>query len=59
VRAAGENTLLLADGFSCRHQIRHGTGRTPLHLAEALQLSLREAGLGPARRGNGQVGWQD
>jgi Fe-S oxidoreductase len=44
IRAAGENTLLLADGFSCRHQIEHGTGRTPLHLAEAIQLALREAG---------------
>jgi FAD/FMN-containing dehydrogenase/Fe-S oxidoreductase len=44
IREAGENTLLLADGFSCRHQIQHGTGRMPLHLAEAIQLALREAG---------------
>jgi hypothetical protein len=30
------------DGFSCREQIRHGTGRTALHVAEVVALALRE-----------------
>jgi hypothetical protein len=29
VREAGDNALLLADGFSNRHQIGHDTGRGP------------------------------
>jgi Fe-S oxidoreductase len=44
VREAGPNALVLADGFSCRHQIEHGSGRTPLHLAEAIRLALRSGG---------------
>ncbi|MEA3198872.1 MAG: hypothetical protein QOE90_300 [Thermoplasmata archaeon] len=40
-RAADAATLLLADGFSCRTQTEHATGRRPLHLAEALQMGLK------------------
>jgi FAD/FMN-containing dehydrogenase/Fe-S oxidoreductase len=40
VRAAGPEALVLADGFSCREQIRQGTGRRALHLAELLRHSL-------------------
>jgi hypothetical protein len=40
VREAGANALVLADGFSCRSQIQHGSGRCALHLAEALQMAL-------------------
>jgi FAD/FMN-containing dehydrogenase/Fe-S oxidoreductase len=37
VRAADLDTLVLADGFSCRTQIaQSGTGRSALHLAEVL-----------------------
>ena len=36
VRAAGEDTLVVADGTSCRHQIHDGTGRTALHVAKVL-----------------------
>ncbi len=43
VRAVPADTLIVADGFSCREQIRHGTGRTPLHLAEVIALALRTA----------------
>jgi FAD/FMN-containing dehydrogenase len=39
-RATAEDTLILADGFSCREQIRQGTDRQALHLAELLQLAL-------------------
>jgi FAD/FMN-containing dehydrogenase/Fe-S oxidoreductase len=41
VRAAAEDELILADGFSCRTQIAQGTGRQGLHLAEVLRLGLR------------------
>jgi Fe-S oxidoreductase len=41
VRAERPDSLVIADGFSCREQIRHGTGRTALHLAEVVALALR------------------
>jgi len=40
VRAAPADTLIVADGFSCRHQIRDGTGRNALHVAVVLQRAL-------------------
>ncbi|MEU3858797.1 FAD-linked oxidase C-terminal domain-containing protein [Streptomyces sp. NPDC028722] len=41
VRAAAPDSLVLADGFSCRTQIEQGgTGRRALHLAEAMALGL-------------------
>jgi FAD/FMN-containing dehydrogenase/Fe-S oxidoreductase len=42
VRAAPKDTLIIADGFSCREQIAQTTDRRALHLAEVLQLALRE-----------------
>ena len=36
VRAAGEETTIVAAGVSCRQQIKHGTGRQALHPAEVL-----------------------
>jgi Fe-S oxidoreductase len=42
VRKADKETLLLTDGFSCREQITQATGRRTLHLAEALQMALRQ-----------------
>jgi Fe-S oxidoreductase len=41
LRAAPADTLVLADGFSCRTQIAHGSGRRGLHLAQVLELALR------------------
>jgi len=41
VRAAAAETLLIADGFSCREQIAQTTGRRALHLAQVLQMALR------------------
>ncbi|HLK03862.1 MAG TPA: FAD-binding and (Fe-S)-binding domain-containing protein [Candidatus Acidoferrum sp.] len=41
VRTASEETLILADGFSCREQIEQATTRKTLHLAEALRMALR------------------
>jgi Fe-S oxidoreductase len=40
VRAADAETLIVADGFSCREQIRQATGRRAIHVAEAIQLAL-------------------
>jgi len=41
VRNTPSDTLIVSDGFSCREQIFHSTGRRAIHLAEALQLGLR------------------
>jgi FAD/FMN-containing dehydrogenase/Fe-S oxidoreductase len=40
VRAASDDTLLIADGFSCREQIAQSGGRRALHLAEILEMAL-------------------
>ena len=42
VREASPDTLIVADGFSCRTQIEHGTGRRAVHLAEVIHIALRE-----------------
>jgi Fe-S oxidoreductase len=47
VRKAGEEELIIADGFSCKTQIEQGTDRRALHLAQVLQLALREGKEGP------------
>jgi FAD/FMN-containing dehydrogenase/Fe-S oxidoreductase len=44
VRDAAPDTWVLAAGVSCRHQIAHGAGRSPLTLAQALEASLRGIG---------------
>jgi hypothetical protein len=41
VRAANSQTLIVAEGFSCREQIRQMTGRRALHLANVLAEALR------------------
>jgi hypothetical protein len=41
VREADANTLIVADGFSCREQIAQTTDRRALHLAELIQMALR------------------
>jgi len=42
VRKAPAESLIIADGFSCREQIAQGTDRHALHLAEVIQMALRE-----------------
>jgi glycerol-3-phosphate dehydrogenase subunit C len=39
VRGAAPDTPVVANGFSCRHQIEHGSGRQARHIA----LLLRDA----------------
>lgn len=43
VRRAAPDTLIIADGFSCREQIAQLTERQALHLAEVLQMALQGA----------------
>jgi FAD/FMN-containing dehydrogenase/Fe-S oxidoreductase len=40
VRQAAPDTLIVADGTSCRHQIGDGTGREALHVARVLAQSV-------------------
>jgi Fe-S oxidoreductase len=42
VRAAGKDVMIVADGTSCRHQIRDGAGRQSIHVARVLANALRE-----------------
>jgi Fe-S oxidoreductase len=41
VRSADADTLVVADGTSCRHQIKDGTGREALHVARVLAMSIQ------------------
>ncbi len=43
VRDATDDTLIIADGFSCREQIKHLTRRRALHLSEVLAMAMRGA----------------
>jgi len=45
VRAAAADTLIAADGFSCRHQIRDGTGRQPRHVVLILRDAIHRSAL--------------
>ena len=40
VRLAGDDAVIVADGTSCRHQIRDGGGREAFHVARILQSAL-------------------
>ena len=42
VRQAAADTLIIADGFSCREQISQCTGREPIHLAQALRHGIAQ-----------------
>jgi Fe-S oxidoreductase len=44
VREADAETLILANGFSCREQIEQATGRKTLHFAEVVKLAFGERG---------------
>jgi Fe-S oxidoreductase len=41
VRKAAPDTIIVADGTSCRHQIKDGTGREALHVARLLAMSVK------------------
>lgn len=42
VRSSSLETILIANGFSCRHQIADGTSRSSLHLAEFLNEMMKD-----------------
>ena len=39
IREANKNEFILAQGFSCRHQIEHFTGRKPIHWVESVDTN--------------------
>lgn len=41
LRAAGDEAMVIADGFSCREQVEDLAGRETLHLADAMARALR------------------
>lgn len=41
VRNADKNTLIVADGTSCRHQVADTTGRKSIHVARLLEMALK------------------
>jgi FAD/FMN-containing dehydrogenase/Fe-S oxidoreductase len=43
VRKAPEDAIIVADGTSCRHQIKDGSAREALHVAVVLAKSMRAA----------------
>jgi Fe-S oxidoreductase len=49
VRKADADTIIVADGSSCRHQIHDGAGREAMHVARVLAMSLQGTGTSTAR----------
>src|SRR5205823_4279910 len=47
MRRLSKSSLILADGFSCQTQIAQATDRTPLHLAQVLQMAKNQGPAGP------------
>lgn len=41
VRAAADNTLIVADGYSCREQISQTTNRQGLHITEVIHMAMQ------------------
>ena len=41
IREAKEDTIIVADGTSCRHQIELGAGRQSIHVAQLLESALQ------------------
>ncbi|WP_259312360.1 FAD-binding and (Fe-S)-binding domain-containing protein [Capillimicrobium parvum] len=48
VRSAGDDVLIVNDGFSCKTQIEHGTERRALHLAQVLKMAMDHGPAGVA-----------
>jgi Fe-S oxidoreductase len=43
MRAASHDTILVADGTSCRHQIADGAGREARHVVRVLAQALEQS----------------
>lgn len=50
MREADAKTLIVTDGFSCREQIAHATPRHAMHLAEVIQMALRQSETQPTKK---------
>ena len=46
VRAASADTIVVADGTSCRHQIKDGTAREAVHAAAVLHRAVESGAAG-------------
>jgi FAD/FMN-containing dehydrogenase/Fe-S oxidoreductase len=42
VRKEADDSLLIADGFSCRTQIEQGTGKRPMHIAQLIRMGIEQ-----------------
>ncbi|NND43307.1 MAG: FAD-binding oxidoreductase, partial [Silicimonas sp.] len=42
IRKADTETLIVADGTSCRHQVADLTTRKPIHMARLLEMALKK-----------------
>ena len=40
IRNTDDQTLIVADGTSCRHQIKDGVGREAKHVARIMEMAL-------------------
>jgi Fe-S oxidoreductase len=45
VRNSAPDTLIVADGVSCRSQISHGSQRQAYHLAEAIAHQIQDSSI--------------
>jgi FAD/FMN-containing dehydrogenase/Fe-S oxidoreductase len=48
VRDASRDSLIIADGFSCREQVRQMSDRVPLHFAQVVKMAIDTGPRGPA-----------
>jgi len=55
IREAPKNTLIIADGFSCREQIKSATERRGIHLAQVIKMALDGAPTGTPYPESGYV----
>ncbi len=55
VRSSARDTLVVADGTSCRHQIRDGAGREAMHVARILFAALPEKNASLVRSGDSRM----
>ena len=57
VRKADADTLIVADGTSCRHQIHDGAGREAMHVARVLAMSVARGFLHAMRASSASERW--
>ena len=57
VRGAAPETVVAADGFSCRHQIEHGSGRRARHVACILREAMSDTANAMPSPGGGNPSW--